>query len=185
MVEDDVRAAYLDGLDAVRLAAATVDDWSAPTACTAWHAVDVAGHLVLVVRMYDEHLARAAREPVPSRFACVRERATENERALAGLPASSGPQRVGAFHDTALAYLSRVEASPHLRFRREDHVVTAAEHLVCAAIEFHLHAWDLDRDRAHPDCAPVLVEGWRAHLPSRVPDGHPWPALLLASGRTP
>lgn len=185
MVDPDVREAYLDGLDAVRLAATTIADWSVPTRCAGWRAVDLAGHLVLVVRMYDEHLSTAARSPVPARFGSSAERAEENERALAGLPASTGPQRIGAFLDTARAYLGRVEARPQLRFRREDHVLTAGEHLACAAIEWHLHAWDLDPGREVPACADLLADSWRRHLPFPIGRGDPWHELLVASGRAP
>lgn len=184
MVDPDVRDAYLDGLDAVRLAATAVDDWAAPTRCTGWRAVDLAGHLVLVVRMYDAHLTRATEE-VPSRFASAAERRERNEQELAELPPSTGPHRVGAFLDTARAYLGRVTARPLALFRREDHVLTAAEHLATAAIEWHLHAWDLDPRRAAPECAPLLVAAWRAHLPYPIDDRDPWPDLLRASGRTP
>src|SRR5215212_1751396 len=100
MVDPDVREAYDDGVDAVRLAAVAIDDWSTPTRCAGWRAVDLAGHLVLVVRMYDEHLSTAARSESPARFRSAAERRDENERALADLPASTGPQRIGAFVDT-------------------------------------------------------------------------------------
>lgn len=185
MVDPDVREAYEDGLDAVRLAATAVDDWSVPTRCAGWRAVDLAGHLVLVVRMYDEQLSVAARSTEPARFRSAAERREANERALAGLPASTGPHRIGAFLDTARAYLRRVEASPGLRFQREDHVLTAAEHLSSAAIEWHLHAWDLDPSRVPPASAALLVAEWRRHLPFPVGEGEPWEALLVASGRTP
>jgi hypothetical protein len=184
VVDPAVRDAYLEGLDAVRLAATTVDDWASPTRCAGWRAVDLAGHLVLVVRMYDAHLARATEE-LPARFASAGERRERNERELAELPPSSGPHRVGAFLDTARTYLARVTARPLALYRREDHVFTAADHLTTAAIEWHLHAWDLDARRAAPDCAPLLADAWRAHLPFPMGDGEPWQALLRASGRTP
>ena len=185
MVDPDVRDAYEDGVDAVRLAATTVDDWSTPTRCAGWRAVDLAGHLVLVVRMYDEHLARAAAGGV-ARFESAAKRRERNEADLRSLPPSTGPQRIGAFLDTARAYLRRVEASPGLRYRREDHVLTAAEHLSSAAIEYHLHAWDLDPTRPAPPSAALLVAEWARHLPFPIDrGGDPWRALLVASGRTP
>lgn len=184
MVDPDVRDAYLEGLDAVRLAATAVDDWASPTRCAGWRAVDLAGHLVLVVRMYEAHRVRATEE-VPARFAPAGERRRRNERELADLPPSTGPHRIGAFLDTARTYLDRVAARPLVLFRREDHVLTAAEHLATAAVEWHLHAWDLDPARPAPECAPVLVAAWRQHLPFPIAEGEPWDALLRASGRTP
>ena len=64
-------------------------------------------------------------------------------------------------------------------------MLTAAEHLSSAAIEWHLHAWDLDPGRVPPASAPLLVAEWRRHLPFPVGGGDPWDALLVASGRTP
>lgn len=185
MVDPEVRSAFVVGLDAVRLAAATVDDWSAPTGCDRWRAVDLAGHLVLVVQMYDDLLTRAGGSSAPVPMTTGPALTDKNLRELRELPVSTGPQRIGAFLDTAGSYLRRAEGAADLRWRREDHVLTVGEHLAVAAIEWHLHAWDLGPDRPAPDCAHLLVEAWRSHLPYPIGDGDPWPALLRASGRTP
>jgi hypothetical protein len=78
-----------------------------------------------------------------------------------------------------------VAARPLVLYRREDHVFTAADHLTSAAIEWHLHAWDLDPQREAPACASLLAHAWRDHLPFPIGDGEPWQALVVASGRTP
>ena len=182
-----VRDAYVEGVAAVLAGAATIDaaGWDGPSACAGWSNRDLAGHLLLVVRAYDEHHRGAVAHPgVPVRFKPGRERRVENERAVRALPPSSGPDRIARFAEEAGAYLGRVERMPSVLYQREEHVFTAAEHLATAAIEFHLHAWDLDRSRSPPACAAALADAWRAHLPYRIGDGDPWPAVLEASGRT-
>lgn len=182
MVPREVVEAYEDGLDAVRLAATTVVDWSSPTRCQGWRAVDLAGHLVLVVRMYEDLLARSATGVV--RMTTGRELTEKNLRELADLPASTGPQRIGAFLDTARSYLARAVEHADRVWVREDHIFSAGEHLATACIEWHVHAWDLDPTREPPACAPLLVDAWRRHLPYPIGDGDPWLAVLRAAGRT-
>jgi len=183
VVPTEVVDAYDDGLDAIRLAAATVVDWSAPTPCEGWRAVDLAGHLVLVVRMYDDLLDRAAAGPV--RMTTGTDLAERNLRELADLPPSSGPHRIGAFLDGARAYLARALRRHDRVWVREAHELTVGEHLATACIEWHVHAWDLDPGRDAPACAPLLAEAWRRHLPYRIGGGDPWDAVLRAAGRTP
>lgn len=140
---DDVLAAYADGLRAVEVSAAYVDDWSAPTPCTQWRAVDLAGH-----------------------------------------------DRIAAFLVLARDYGRRIAEAGWAEPLGEWNGVgtrTLAEHTVLAVAEWHLHAWDLfsTSGREHRPADPETVAAGRLVLPEHVPQGDPWEATLVWSGRLP
>ena len=196
-------AAFRDGVTVIcELAAQFTDElWLAPTPCTEWRAVDLAGHLRCVADDYHEYLDDA---PV-SRLARLlatgvhpdklgRKLARQNAAELAALPDAPGPEQILAFAESARLYAQRLRAVwelPHHWYTGTDVSVGSMAGWVCA--EWHLHAWDLARALGkdyRPARPEVLVAGWRAGVPHLPVNGarassDAWHALLAASGRSP
>lgn len=187
---DVVLAAYADGLRAVEISAAYVSDWSAPTPCTQWRAVDLAGHLLTIARYYHRILDGAvAGEPLTGL-----PRGTDlqamNARDLARLPDESGPRRIAAFLVLARDYGRRIAEAGWAEPLGEWNGVgplTLAEHTVLAVAEWHIHAWDLfsTSGREYRPADPETVAAGRLVLPEPLPHGDPWQATLVWSGRLP
>jgi uncharacterized protein (TIGR03083 family) len=196
-------AAFRDGVTVIcELSAQFTDEmWLAPTPCTEWRAIDLAGHLRCVADDYHEYLDDA---PV-SRLARLlatgvhadklgRKLARQNAAELAALPDAPGPAQIAEFAESARLYAQRLPAVwdlPHHWYAGADVSVGAMTGWVCA--EWHLHAWDLARALGkdyRPASPEVLLAGWRAgvpHLPAGrlTPGSDAWRALLTASGRPP
>ena len=140
---DDVLTAYAEGIDAIERAASEIDDWSAATPCDQWRAVDLAGHLLAVVRYYHRLLDAVARG-TPRRRLPVGERLrTMNHRDLAALPPEGGPERIGSFVAGALRYGKRIAAADWDGPLGEWDTVgplTLGQHTGLAIGEWHVHA---------------------------------------------
>ncbi|REF00221.1 maleylpyruvate isomerase N-terminal domain-containing protein [Thermomonospora umbrina] len=188
---------YQEGVRAIRGLAARVEDWSAPTPCTEWTALDLAGHLRCVAENQLEYLQDAPDSRLATLFAqnapsavLIRQQARQNAAELAVLPTESGPQRIMTFTVSADAYadlIPDVWDRTHLVYRGTRY--TIGDHVGAACVEWHLHAWDLARaigEEYRPRDPEVLVSAWHwgvPHLP--LTGGDPWESVLRSSGRSP
>jgi Mycothiol maleylpyruvate isomerase N-terminal domain len=211
-----ILAAYRDGITVICALAVQFGDaaWFAPTPCTEWRAVDLAGHLRCVADDYHEYLddapdsrlARLMATGAPA-DSLARKLARQNTAELAALPDGPGPEHIAAFAESARAYGRRVQAvweRPHHSYRGNVVTVGAMAGLACA--EWHLHAWDLARSLGkdyRPADPGLVLAAWRAGMPqlrqavpaegedNRAKDDDmaggddDWLVLLGASGRDP
>jgi uncharacterized protein (TIGR03083 family) len=202
-----VIAAYYDAVIIICELAAqfTGEMWNAPTPCTEWRAVDLAGHLRCVADDYHEYLDDAPLSRLSRLMATgvhpdtlARKLARQNAAELAALPDGSGPEHIAAFARSARAYARRVRPVwdlPHHQYRGLTVTVGGMAGAACA--EWQLHAWDLARALGkdyRPASPETVLAGWRAgmpHLPVRVAagpgrgPGDLWHALLRTNGRSP
>ncbi|RAY11098.1 hypothetical protein DPM19_31805 [Actinomadura craniellae] len=192
-----VLESYRDGVQAIRALADQVTDWQVQTPCADWLAVDLAGHLRCVAENYLEYLQDAPDSRLAKLFAheapsavLIRRQARQNAAELAVLPAEPGPDRIRSFGVSAGAYVDLIPDAwdrTHLVHRGTKY--TVGDHAGAAAVEWHLHAWDLARAigiEHRPADPEVLVAAWHwgvPHLPLAV--GEPWSAVLRSSGRSP
>ena len=198
---EEVSAQFSDGVGAIgritsRFVAASWDI----EVCGHWNATQTARHVLAVARWYHDWLDRAVAGDVAKPFLRA-EMDQRNELALDGVGALSGPEAIGLFADTSMAYLERAKAHWDLPFGYPSGTVTVGLHCAIAALEWHLHAWDLSRatDRRHNPGNPrsLFVGAGRcvaeaeggvtgAILRQLVPLAsrrRPWPSLLERSGR--
>ncbi|TNY36335.1 maleylpyruvate isomerase N-terminal domain-containing protein [Thermomonospora catenispora] len=188
---------YQDGVRAIRRLAAQVEDWSVPTPCTEWTALDLAGHLRCVAENQleylqdgpDSRLAKLFAQDAPSAV-LIRQQARQNAAELAVLPPESGPERIMSFTVSAGAYADLVPDAwdrTHLVYRGTKY--TVGDYTGAACVEWHLHAWDLAKAVGvdyRPRDPEVLVPAWHwgvPHLP--LAGGDPWESVLRSSGRSP
>lgn len=200
-----IMRAYDDGVDAVDAMATRIDTsdaWDRPTPCPAWSASELAGHLQIVAGWYHAWLDRAEAGFADPPFPAGR-LPTQNAAAVDGLPETTGPERVAGFVELARAYAKRVPERWNLPYGYPRGTVTAGFHAGVAAVEWHIHAWDLGRVVGHdhrpadPDVlAAIGAESelrWKAPalrplLPlvrGVVTTGDSWRRLLRGAGRTP
>ncbi|SEG81499.1 Mycothiol maleylpyruvate isomerase N-terminal domain-containing protein [Thermomonospora echinospora] len=188
---------YQDGVRAIQGLAARVEDWSVPTPCAEWTALDLAGHLRCVAENQLEYLQDAPDSRLAKLFAqnapsavLIRQQARQNAAELAVLPAESGPERIMTFTVSAGAYADLVPDAwdrTHLIYRGTKY--TVGDHVGATCVEWHLHAWDLARALGldhRPRDPEVLVAAWHwgvPHLPLTGAD--PWRSVLGSSGRSP
>lgn len=178
--------------------AAHFSDWSVPTPCRDWAAIDLAGHLRCVAENFHEYLndapnsrlSRLFGQDAPSAL-LVRQLSRQNDAELAVLPPATGREHIIAFAVSAEAYADRlldVWDEAHLSYRGV--TLTAGAHAGAICVEWHLHAWDLARalDKDHRPSRPdVVAAAWRTGVPHlAIPGrGDEWHAVLRASGRSP
>jgi hypothetical protein len=155
-------------VDAVVAIVAGWDDaqWAAP-ACGVWSGTDLAGHLVTVVGWYHSWLDRGLAGNCDPVFPIAALDA-ETVAALAALPAGSGPARIDEFRASALAYAVRLGEHWDAPFAYPRGVVTAGLHAGVAAVEWHVHAWDLAQaaggDHQPADPAGLFLAAARCQL---------------------
>jgi uncharacterized protein (TIGR03083 family) len=196
--------AYDDGVSAVIAIAGRYqeEDWAKPTPCPAWTAAELAGHLQIVAGWYHHWLDRAIAGDATPPFTASH-LPTENAAAVDGLPATTGPERIAAFAELGRAYAKRVPERWNLPYGYPRGTVTAGLHAGVAAVEWHVHAWDLGQAIGHehrPEDPAVLASvgaesevRWRMRwlrpvlpLVKRVAgSGDPWRRVLKGSGRRP
>jgi len=154
----DVLRQYREGVDAVVATVAGWDDaqWAEP-ACGEWSGTDLAGHLVTVIGWYHSWLDRGLAGDLDPVFP-IAALDTETVAALAALPAGSGPARIDEFRASADAYAARLGEHWDAPFAYPRGLVTAGLHAGVAAVEWHIHAWDLAQ-AAGGDHEPADAEG--------------------------
>jgi hypothetical protein len=197
----DVLALYRAGVDAVSRAVDgwTREQWARP-ACGVWDGTQLAGHLVTVIGWYHSWLDRALAGDASPAFP-IGELDARTVGALAALPDGTGPERVQTFVAEARRYEVRVAEQWDVPFGYPRGTVTAGLHSGVAAVEWHVHAWDLTRAAGghyEPDDAEALFAaaarcqlaaagGIRAAVGGRVVGlaarGRPWHELLHRMGR--
>jgi uncharacterized protein (TIGR03083 family) len=141
----DVLAQYGEGVDAIQRIASQLggDQWSAP-ACGEWSAAELVGHVGLVADWYHETLDRAeAGDASPSLDVTTFDAWTVQQvRALAPVPSD---ERVQTFVRSARSYAARLPDDWDLPYGYLRGRISAGRHAALAAIEWHVHAWDLAR----------------------------------------
>jgi mycothiol maleylpyruvate isomerase-like protein len=159
VARDDVLAAYADGVDAIERYAPRFDaaQW-ASAACGEWSAAQVAAHVEHVAGWYDQWLDRAERGDARPAFS-IDELPHRNAEALAASGAAGPMARVERFAASARAYAGRVRDAWDTPFGYPRGTVTAGQHAALAAVEWHVHAWDLARvlGVAHAPARPAVL----------------------------
>lgn len=191
------------------------EQWTAATPCADWNAAHLAGHVTCVSNWYHAWLDQAEAGDAAPAFP-IDELDERNRDALAELmtgwtgdPATDGPAAATAFATSARTYATRLPAAWDLPFGYPRGTITAGLHAGLAAVEWHVHTWDLAHAAArahrpeHPDVllaaasaavaaaqAPAAlrrpatpVGRWAASLKFRGRD--PWLVLLAEVGRSP
>jgi hypothetical protein len=198
-----VLRAYDDGVVAVEAMARRIDAadaWDTPTPCPAWSAAELAGHLQVVAGWYHAWLDRAEVGITDPLFAAGH-LPVENAAAVDALPPTSGPERIAAFGSLARAYAKRLPERWSLPYGYPRGRVTAGFHAGVAAIEWHVHAWDLGRvvgeDHRPADPKVLAAAGAESELRWRMPTlrplvpvarkvastGDAWRRVLKGAGR--
>lgn len=192
-----VLESYQDGMLAIRTLAGEVRDWDAPTPCTDWRLIDLAGHLRCVAENFLEYLQDAPDSRLAKLFArdaatavLIRQQARQNAAELAVLPPEPGPDRIMSFGVSAGAYADLMPDMwdrTHMVYRGTKY--TVGDHAGAACVEWHLHAWDMARAMGsdyRPKDPDLLVSAWHwgvPHLP--LGSGDAWESVLRSSGRSP
>ena len=164
----DVLALYRDGVDAVARAVAgwTPEQWARP-ACGVWDGTQLAGHLVTVIGWYHGWLDRALAGDASPAFP-IAELDRRTVEALAALAPGAGPDRMASFVAEAQRYEARLAEHWDVPFGYPRGTVTAGLHAGVAAVEWHVHAWDLVRTSGAayvpPDAAALFVAAARCQL---------------------
>lgn len=199
--QDAVLTQYREGVAAVSDAVGGWDasDW-ARTACGVWTGTDLAGHLVTVIGWYHDWLDRGLDGRVAPAFP-IAELDEQTAAALASLPDGTGPDRIATFVASADAYATRLVEHWDAPYPYPRGRVTAGLHAGMAAVEWHIHAWDLahaagedhqPRDAAGlflaaARCQLAIVGGLRERVGLRAAaaasERDPWSQLLHRMGR--
>lgn len=159
------------------------DDWFRPSACAGWTNLDVAGHVLAVVRWHhswlEASLHGATEPPWPAS-----ELPRRNAEELAVLDVRDGPLRVAQFARRAYEYAERITPLLDAPYVYPGGRVTVGVHAELVVGEWNLHAWDIDQThRPIADDAALVRATWLAlHRPIDA-DADAWHALLAASGR--
>lgn len=199
MASADSRGAILaaidGGVEAVE-AAATGSDPAAPTGCADWSVHDLVRHLEAIAGAYLLWVGAA----IGGRIGTMRtphDLRAYNDQMLHRLPQVSTPQHLGRFLGLARDHRRLVDSGWDLPMMRTptDAVLQVGDHGGVAALEWHVHAWDLGSragGRHRPAAAVVdtLCATWDDTLADvtdteRNASQDPWDSLLMATGRTP
>jgi hypothetical protein len=195
-----VLSLYREGVGAVRriVWGWSPARWEQP-ACGAWSATDLAGHLVCVIGWHHAWLDRAEAGDPSSPFPAD-ELAERNRAALVDLRPSEGPERIHQFVELAERYVVRLDSSWAMPYGSPAGTAPAGAHAALAALEWHLHAWDLAAGEHVPsDPGRLLVatsRAWARHRPGMrhqaraamapvLARHRAWERLLVRSGRDP
>jgi uncharacterized protein (TIGR03083 family) len=200
----EVLAMFGEGVDAFCSEAALLDgeSWARP-ACGEWSATELARHVLAVVGWYHDWLDRAEAGDATPAFPIddLDARTARDQADMAAQGGWSGPEATARFRAEAMRYAERLEGAWDLPFGYPRGTVTAGLHAGMAAVEWHVHTWDLagsaGRDHAptHPDrlflaaadCQAVAAGGLKGTAVARLaPVGSrlsPWRELLKRTGR--
>jgi hypothetical protein len=199
-----VRSLFGEGVQAIASfgqAASDQQTWDRP-ACGHWSMADVVRHEVDVIGWYHGWLDRSlAGDPTPAFDAeDLDDRTEAGVRALATV----APEQATATYVTeAERYLERIPPHWDLPFGYPRGTVTVGLHAGLAAVEWHLHAWDLagalgvEHRPSDPGTLLVAATACLAAAPGGVRHraeramaplaarSRPWDRIITASGRRP
>jgi uncharacterized protein (TIGR03083 family) len=148
-------------------------DWSRPSGCGAWTSLDLAGHVLTVINLWDHILDRALAGDESTEFPWDQFDAW-NAKALADLPAATGPERIEEFAGRADHFYNRLAAAPDVGFGTPAKTllqcdITTSVFTSYALLEWHLHAHDLAVAAGtayHPEEMDPPVRAVRVMFPS-------------------
>jgi hypothetical protein len=185
-----VLASYADGVTSIVSAGSRISNWDAETPCGTWKTLDLAGHLLAVVRYYLRLLDASSEGRPIDGLPRGTELAEMNARDLAALVEIRGPERLERFAELAELHLRRLhEASwdETLGTWAGLGPLTVGEHTGIAIGEWHVHAWDLARSSGgdHTPADPVTVRDGQHILRRATEPGDPWVAVLHGYERNP
>lgn len=192
---DVTMAAIEAGIDAVETVA-TGSDPGRPTACPAWTVHDLVRHLEAIAGAYVLWVGAAIGGRVGTMRTPDALRAY-NDRMLRRLPELSTDEHLRRFRALADDHLRLVGTGWEQPMMRTpgDAVLRVGDHGGVAALEWHLHAWDLGGasgggHRPSDRVAELLCATWDDALADvtdtlRDTSEAPWPSLLAATGRIP
>jgi Mycothiol maleylpyruvate isomerase N-terminal domain len=198
---DEVLAMFEEGVGAFVAEAGRldVDGWARP-ACGEWSATELARHVLSVIGWYHDWLDRAEAGDASPAFP-VEDLDEQAARSLAEIGDVPGPEATARFAAEAARYADRLEERWDLAYGYPRGTVTAGLHAGMAAVEWHVHCWDLatsaghEHVPAHPDrlflaaadCQAAVTGGLRGAAVERLaPLGSrmkPWRELLQRMGR--
>lgn len=192
---DATLAAVAAGAGAV--AAAAVDARpDAPTPCDGWDALTLVRHLEGIAGAYLLWTGAALGGRV-ARLRTAAESARHNATILARLPVLGLREHVARFvalADDHVRLAGATWTTPMLQ-APDALALTVGQHAAVAAVEWHVHAWDLARSQGRdhvpePASLAVCASAWTTVLgdvEGTVPEeAEPsWEDLLAATGRTP
>lgn len=186
----ELMTAHAEAVEAVRAAVQAwgPGDGGTATTCTEWTSHQLLLHLACTARRYHRILDDAlSGEPQPTVLDVDLADLNRREMAASDLRGLPADRLVEVFADFAASFADRAlhawGAGP---FQRDG--VDVGPAVALAAIEWHVHAWDLLRalGRDHYPRRPELLQrGWALTVPHLGIDqgGDPWTAVLLAAGR--
>lgn len=192
---DAILAAVRDGIEALGSRIADVPP-QAPTPCADWSALDLVRHLEAIAGAYLLWAGSAVGGRV-ARLRTGRDLHAYNTLMLDRLPDLSVLDHARRFRDLADDHvrLARVTWTIPMLETPDGTVLAVGRHAGVAAVEWHVHAWDLGRAAGgghRPDAAtlPVLTAAWDQTLAEitgtdRDPGQDDWTSILVASGRHP
>lgn len=165
------------------------DAWEMPSRCERWTISDVFAHLAGDFDRYREWLVAAQEGRVDPPFDRG-ELAADNELLLERFIGMSGPERLAAFETATGEYLALVgDADPDMPQGNPMGTISVGEQVVWATVECAVHGWDIATAVGTTWPAPAsvdrLVPLWRQRRTEILPNGDPWEAILVASGREP
>lgn len=192
---DATLAAVVAGTEAV-VRAARDGRPDAASPCAGWDALTVIRHLEGIAGAYLLWTGSSLGGRI-ARMRTGEEATSYNAAILARLPVLGLDQHLDRYVALAADHvrLARVTWTTPMLETPDDVLLSVGQHAAVAAVEWHVHAWDLARSqgrRHEPDPASlaVCVMAWEEVLgdvtgtPLEASDT-PWPALLVATGRTP
>lgn len=164
-------------------------DWSRRSGCGDWTGLDLAGHVLTVITLWDHILDRALAGDGSTEFPWDQFDAW-NANALAALPSATGPERIEEFAGKADDFYRRLEASPDVEFGTPaktllNREITTEVFTSYALLEWHLHAHDLAVSAGsayQPAKIAPLARAVRVMLPT-LPDDTDLPWSLMIAGR--
>jgi hypothetical protein len=152
--------------------------------------VDAIGRLVTVIGWYHSWLDRALAGDASAPFP-IADLDAQTASSLAALRAGSGPDRVATFVAEAERYATRVAEHWDVPYGYPRGTVTAGLHAGVAAVEWHVHAWDLAHadggDHAPDDPAALFLAAAECELSAggKLKARLGMPVARLASRRDP
>lgn len=192
---DAVLAAVRTGISAI-VSVVDAADPEAATPCAQWDVHDLVRHVEAIAGAYLLWTGSA----VGGRIARMRtgeDLARYNALMLDRLPRLALPVHARRFAAMATDHVRLAGATWDMPMLEtpDDAILDVGQHARLAALEWHVHAWDLAQSRGathepDDDAVAVMVAAWDGTLSGltgavREPSDDTWASVLVATGRTP